>query len=72
MVFKPQFQVVSGSGADFKGKISSQGNRVTIFKEIRLKKRIYQPEDWPGVRDSVLEFKKPEGAKLVFRNGGAR
>ena len=72
MVFKPQFQVVSGSGADFKGKISSQGNRVTIFKEIRLKKRIYQPEDWPGVRDSVLEFKKPEGAKLIFRNGGAR
>ncbi len=66
------FKSVSGSGVDFSGSLKMKGNTVSITKEIKLKKRIYQPEDWESFRKSVLEFKKPDGNVLILSNGGAK
>lgn len=68
----PGFNSVKGSGADFSGSLSLRGTTVSIKKEIKLKKRIYQPEDWESFRQSVLEFKKPDGGVLILSKGGAK
>lgn len=57
---------IDGSGASFTGDIRQKGNSILIDKTIKLKKRVYQPEDWKSVRDSVLEFKKPGSGTLVI------
>jgi len=72
MANSPDFQKVSGSGADFSGSITMKGNTLSIQKEITLKKRVYQPEDWESFRKSVLEFKKPKGSTLVLSQGGVK
>ncbi|HLP59864.1 MAG TPA: DUF3857 domain-containing protein [Candidatus Deferrimicrobium sp.] len=57
---------IDGSGASFTGGIQQKGNDILISKMIKLKKRSYQPEDWQSIRDSVLEFKKPDGGIFVI------
>ncbi len=63
---------VEGSGAEFSGNIQQKGNSIIIKKSIKLKKRIYQPEDWESFRESVLEFKKPERNILIVTKGGRK
>lgn len=66
----PKLESVTGSGADFFGFIKQKGNKVIIEKNLSLKKRIYEPEDWKSYRKGVLEFKKPKENVLIFRIGG--
>ncbi len=68
----PVLQKVSGSGADFEGRISRSGNSLNLQAKLSLKKRIFQPEDWDSVRRSVLEFKKIMETPWFFSRGGAR
>jgi hypothetical protein len=68
----PSLQKVSGSGADFEGKLSSRGGILNLQAKLILKKRINQPEDWDSVRRSVLEFKKIMETPLLFSRGGAK
>ncbi len=63
---------VEGSGAEFSGNIQQKGNAILIKKSITLKKRIYQPEDWISLRESVLEFKKPDENFLIVTKGGGK
>jgi hypothetical protein len=63
---------VEGSGAEFSGNIQQKGDSILIKKSIKLKKRIYQPEDWKSFRESVLEFKKPEKNVLIVTRGGRK
>jgi hypothetical protein len=66
---KPTFETVKGSGADFSGSLRMRGTTISIQKEIKLKKRIYQPADWDSFKKSVLEFKKPDGGVLILKGG---
>lgn len=66
----PQWRDVKSSGADFSGRSTQKGKRITLYREIKLKKRIFQPEEWPGFRDSLRQFREPEHNVLVFRHGG--
>ncbi|MBN1196538.1 MAG: DUF3857 domain-containing protein [Candidatus Aminicenantes bacterium] len=66
----PEWRSVTSSGADFQGKITQKGNQISLFREIKLKKRIYEADEWPGFRDSVRRFSDPEHGLLVFRHGG--
>jgi len=59
-----------GTVAEFKGKIEQRGKKITIRKELKLKKRIYQPENWSSFKKSVNEFKKPENGILILSKGG--
>jgi hypothetical protein len=68
----PEFQKVTGSGADFSGSIEQKGSTLVIHKTVTQKKRIYQPEDWDSFRKSVLEFQKPVGDVLILSKGGAK
>jgi hypothetical protein len=68
----PALQKVSGSGADFAGRISRSGNSLNLQARLSLKKRIFQPEDWDSVRRSVLEFKKIMETPWFFARGGVR
>jgi hypothetical protein len=68
----PSLQNVSGSGADFSGKVSRQGGNLSLQSKLVLKKRICQPEDWDSVRRSVLEFKKLMETPWFFSRGGAQ
>jgi hypothetical protein len=68
----PALQKISGSGADFSGRISAQGGRVNLESKLVLKKRINQPEDWDSVRRGILEFKKLMETPWFFSRGGAK
>ncbi|MDY0297642.1 MAG: DUF3857 domain-containing protein [Acidobacteriota bacterium] len=68
----PEWKSEQSDAADFYGRFSSKGRQINIFREIKLKKRIYSVADWSGFRRSVQQFKQPENGILVFRNGGAR
>jgi hypothetical protein len=68
----PSLQPVSGSGADFTGKVRWQGGSLNLQAKLVLKKRICQPEDWDSVRRSILEFKKIMETPWFFSRGGAR
>jgi hypothetical protein len=68
----PALQKVSGSGADFAGRISRSGSVLNLKAMLSLKKRIFQPEDWDSVRRSVLEFKKLMETPWFFSRGGAQ
>jgi hypothetical protein len=72
LVNPEKLKKVEGSGADFSGSIQQKGNSLHIHKSIKLKKRIYQPEDWDSFRESVLQFKKPAGDILIVSKGGRK
>lgn len=68
----PSLQKVSGSGADFEGKVSRRGGGLNLQARLVLKKRICQPEDWDSVRRSILEFKKIMETPWFFSRGGEK
>lgn len=72
LIHPGELNKVDGSGASFTGSIQQKGNTIFIDKQIKLKKRIYQPEDWQSVRESVLAFKKPDGDILMVKKGGRK
>jgi len=43
----------SGVSASFTGGFEQNGNEITLFEKVVLKKRIYDPEDWPEYRKVV-------------------
>jgi transglutaminase-like putative cysteine protease len=51
--FSPEAKELSGSGADFISSYSVEGNALKFSQTVRLKKRRYEPEDWPSFRDAV-------------------
>ncbi len=64
---KIKLKNIKGPGADFTGYIKQKGKIITIKKQLKLKKRIYQPEDWNSVKQSVLEFKTPKSGVLILK-----
>ncbi|MBN2345848.1 MAG: transglutaminase, partial [Candidatus Aminicenantes bacterium] len=62
-------QKVSGGGADFSGTFKA-GRGIDITARLDLKKRILQPEEWDGVRQGILEFKKIMDTSLILSRGG--
>ncbi|HPJ46484.1 MAG TPA: DUF3857 domain-containing protein, partial [Tenuifilaceae bacterium] len=53
VVYSPEAKDLSGSGADFVSSYSVEGNTLKFTQTVRLKKRRYEPEDWPSFRDAV-------------------
>lgn len=58
--YKPHVDSVSGSGADFQGGYSLEGQKLTFQERVSLKKRVYEAKDWPSFRDAV------EAQKMFF------
>jgi hypothetical protein len=53
MVFSPEAKNLSGSGADFASSYTLDGNTLKFTQTVTLKKRVYDPEDWPSFRNAV-------------------
>ncbi len=57
---------MQGTGADFEGSLSQQGNKVTLHNRLALKKRVYEASDWDSFRRAV-EAHKSYGNYLVIK-----
>ncbi|MCP4215530.1 MAG: DUF3858 domain-containing protein, partial [bacterium] len=63
---------ITTKSAQFTGQTKQQGNTISISRELKLNKRIFQEEEWQDVRRCVTAFKKSETGALVIRNGGSK
>lgn len=43
--------------AAFEGYIRQQGNKIEIHQKLSLRKRVYEPSDWPGVKAAINAHK---------------
>ena len=57
MVTSPKADEMQGSGADFSGSLSQEGNEVVLHNTLALKKRVYEPADWDSFRNAVNAHK---------------
>ena len=57
MVTEPKADEIQGSGADFSGSLSQEGNEVVLHNTLALKKRVYEPADWDSFRNAVNAHK---------------
>jgi hypothetical protein len=58
IAYLPATNMSSGSGASFKGAFYISGNELKVTENIKLNKRIYDPEDWGSFREAVQSQKK--------------
>ena len=56
--YLPSNAIINGSGAAFKSAFYIQDNQLKVTENVKLKKRIYEPEDWESVRETVLSQNK--------------
>ncbi len=69
LIATPKVKIIKGSGTDFKGGVYKKGKTLYISADIKLKKRIYQPEDWQSFRGAIGEFKKIASEIIVLKGG---
>ncbi|GAB4314572.1 MAG: DUF3857 and transglutaminase domain-containing protein [Bacteroidales bacterium] len=65
--YLPATELLSGTGASFKGAFYHEPAQITFEEIIRMKKRIYQPEDWGSVKSAVLSEKKLYNEPVILR-----
>lgn len=53
IAFSPEARNITGTGADFVSSYSLDGNTLKFSQTVTLKKRVYNPEDWPSFRNAV-------------------
>jgi transglutaminase-like putative cysteine protease len=53
LTFSPEAKESLGTGADFVSSYSVDGNTLTFTQTVTLKKRVYEPTDWPSFRNAV-------------------
>lgn len=57
-IYLPATELMSGTGANFKGAFYVEGDQLTVTENIKFKKRIYDPDDWGSFKSAVLSQKK--------------
>jgi len=65
-LYIPEVESTGGSGAEFKGGYKLKGRSIYLTENIKLKKRIYEPADWPSYRQAVLAQKKLADEKIIL------
>jgi hypothetical protein len=66
MMNDPVESNLDDDAAAYKGRLSQDGNILTMEQEIILEKRIYEPADWPGVRKAVEAQKEMAKTPVVL------
>jgi transglutaminase-like putative cysteine protease len=54
IVYSPETNMMSGSGASFKGGYNIDNKTLDVFATLKFNKRIYAPEDWGSFREAVI------------------
>ena len=67
LVSAPESKQITGTGADFESSYTLEGNILKFNQRVVLKKRVYQPEDWPSFKDAVT-FGNEFATKQVILN----
>jgi transglutaminase-like putative cysteine protease len=67
VIHSPQVSTMSGTGASFKGGYAFTQNAITISENLKLNKRIYDPEDWGSFREAVITQNKIAEQPLILK-----
>jgi transglutaminase-like putative cysteine protease len=65
--YLPQVSSVSGTGASFNGAYMHENDKLIFSGDFTFRKRIYCPEDWGSVRETVLMHKKVSEEPVILR-----
>ena len=53
VAYLPSTELMSGTGASFKGAFNVEGNKLTVTENLKFKKRVYDLEDWGSFKSAV-------------------
>ncbi len=67
VVYTPELKDMSGTGASFKGGYIIEGNKLNVGASIKLKKRIYEPEDWGSFREAVASQNQMANEPIILK-----
>ncbi|MCD4696726.1 MAG: DUF3857 and transglutaminase domain-containing protein [Bacteroidales bacterium] len=65
--YLPATEMMSGTGAAFKGAFYVEGNQLEISQNIKFNKRIYEPEDWGSFRSAVKSQNKIANEPVILK-----
>ena len=63
----PVFERTDGSWASFSGGYNVEGNRLVFEERCALKKRVYEPSDYPSFVDAVRGVKRAQEEPVVLK-----
>jgi hypothetical protein len=66
----PAFKDISGTAVEFKGSAQKQSGRFILQRELKLKKRIYQPAEWDNFKAGIKEFTSLERDQIILKKRG--
>jgi hypothetical protein len=65
--YLPATELMSGTGASFKGAFYVNGNELTVTENMKFKKRIYDPEDWGSFKSAVVSQNKIAEEPVILK-----
>jgi len=66
LAITPEAKSMKSAPADFEGFIKQDGNKITVYQKLALKKRVYESSDWSDFREA-LNAHKDFGKYLVIK-----
>ncbi|HPE56653.1 MAG TPA: DUF3857 and transglutaminase domain-containing protein [Bacteroidales bacterium] len=66
-VYLPSTELMSGTGATFKGAFYVEGDQLTVSENMKFKKRIYDPEDWGSFKSAVVSQNKIAEEPVILK-----
>jgi len=67
VVYLPSTDLMSGSGASFKGNFAVEKNSLTVAENLKFNKRVYDPEDWGSFKQAVESQNKIAAEPVILR-----
>lgn len=67
VAYLPSTDLMSGSGASFKGIFAVEKNILTVAENMKFNKRIYDPEDWGSFKQAVESQNKIAGEPVILK-----
>ena len=62
----PKEKSMKSAPADFEGFVKQEGNKITVYQKLALKKRVYEASDWNDFREALIAH-KDFGKYLVIK-----
>lgn len=66
--FAPKTKEVEGSAASFEGGYTLEKNTLKLYESVKIKKRVFEANEWNNYREAVNQQKKMAKSKVVLKN----
>jgi hypothetical protein len=66
--YAPKTENVDGSAASFEGNYTLEGNQLKVYESIKIKKRVFEANEWDNYRKAVAQQKKMAEQKVILNN----